>query len=812
MKKLYILFLAILSIFSSISTFANNASAPLNESGSVVGKVLDSKSKQPVEYANIAIYSYEDSSLVTGGITDMDGSFTIKDLKPGKYYAIIKFIGYNETLKENIVISRSEKEASLGIINLEEAAQSLNEVSVVADKSQVIYKIDRKVVNPSQYIAAQGGSAIDILANTPSISVDIEGNVSLRGSSNFMVLVNGKPSPFDASEALEQIPASSIDNIEIITNPSAKFDPDGAAGIINIITKKDAQQGWNGVVNANASTLGAYGGDFLFNFSGNRARYYIGGNRREHIRASDFTSNNGTIDLSSGDTSHIEQHGSRDMNFFGNTLKAGMEYDLNDKNTLGLELAGGTRGRRFPTDLITTEWSTNGLDTLTTEALGKSNSDEYNVSFTLSQYSQFGENKDHKLESSLQMEYENGDGYTESKKYDGDQILRSLQQSWETNEEKQVRLKTDYTRPWEKGTFEAGYQLRYDYELSTYNAAFDSLSQEENAKFDNESEFTRLINGAYVTFSGEWKKLGYKAGLRAEHTLRRLDNFAADTLYEINRLDFYPSVHLSYNMRADQSVMASYSRRIDRPRGWQLDPYLTWRDPNTVRTGNPGILPQYVNSYEVSYQKKFGINFVSVELFHRHVENKIERVPGKYSDGVILNSHTNVGQDYSTGAEAMVNFDLFKWWQVNWSASVYDYRMDVLPEFEANLSETQSTNWSTRISNTFKPTQTLRIQFDAMYDAPSVTATGTRSAMAFSSLAVKQSFFKRKLEASVSVRDIFNTAKMESSSNGAEYYSNTTFDMKSPVFQFTLSYRFNNYKPERNGQQGSGDGGMDMQY
>lgn len=789
--------------FLLILFFTNAQQAPLEVSigGSVTGKVFDSSTNEAIEYANIAIYSTQDSVLVTGGITVRDGSFRIKKLEPGNYYATIKFIGYNAYLRKNIVISPSIKFADLGIIKLKQASQNLIQLNVVADKQQVMYKIDKKVINPSQFIASQGGSAVDILANTPSVSVDIEGNVTMRGSSSFMVLVNGRPTPFEPSDALAQIPASSIENIEIITNPSAKYDPDGASGIINIVTKKNAQQGWNGVVNANATTLGAYGGDFLFNFNGDKAHYYIGGNRRDRLRIADYKTENGNI--IEEDTFFIGQDGERKMNFVSNSLKAGMDLDLDSSNILGIQVEGGQRDRIFNNNLRNKEWMNTEMPEITT-SLGETNASSWFGSATLNHKVQFGDNKEHKLESSAFYQFRNGTDESTSTKRDAANEIVEYQSSWETGRSNEFRLKSDYVHPLENGKFEAGYQLRLNDDWSNYDAEFmDTVGD-----FYNETTYYRLINSIYGTYSGTWNRLGYQVGLRAEHTLRQLNDFGNDSLYEINRLDWYPTLHLSYALKAEQQIMVSYSRRIDRPRGYYLDPYLTWRDPNNVRQGNPGLEPEYINAIEFSYVKTFNNNSVSAELFHRNTTNKIERIRSSYAPNVLLTSYENVGKDYSSGMEVMLNYHVFKWWQVNLSGSFYDYRLDVTPRYESAINETRSTNYKGRMSNTFKPTDNMRIQFDGMYNSPTVSAQGTRSSMAYTSLAVKQSFFNRRLDASVSVIDLFDTARMNAESSGQDFFSNYEYNMRSPYLMFTLSYKFNNYKPER---RSDGGGNMDME-
>lgn len=812
MKKLLILLSLLVGGTIHIFATVDSPNSVAGDGGLVQGKVVDDKSGLPIEYANIAIYLVEDSSLVTGGITGGDGRFKINTLKPGKYYATIKFIGYEMQVLENINIDPQHKVAKLGDINLEASALNLNEVEVLADKQQVLFKIDKKVVNPSQFLAAQGGSAVDILANTPSVTVDIEGNVSMRGSSNFMVLVNGKPTPFEASDALAQIPASSIENIEIITNPSAKYDPDGAAGIINIITKADAKMGWNGIANLSVSTLGSFSGNFLFNFTGDKARWYIGANRSVRLRSADYYNASGTIDidptsLDFGDTSHVVQDGYREMNFYTNALKGGVDFDLNDKNTIGIELQSGISGRSFDSDLDNREWTTGNPEYQSTSFAETRAKGLFN-SFTLSQFSQFGDDKNHKLESSIFFQKYNGEDDTYSTKKDLNGQAMVTQETWEDGDRSEFRLKTDYTHPWEKVKLEAGYQLRIDDSWSNYDAEFDTVA--DNSIFYNEYSFYRMINSAYSTFSGESGQFGYQIGLRAEHTLRQLES-QNDSLSEINRLDFYPTVHLSYNLNENQSFMASYTRRIDRPRSHWLDPYVMWRDPNNVRKGNPDLQPQYGDSYELSYQLRFKEqNYFSAELFHRHVDDKIERVRSKYQDGVIMMAFENVGEDYSTGLEMMLNYKLTDWWTANLSGSLYDYRIHVYPEYTSSVSETQSNNWRARLSNTFKASETMRVQFDAMYNSASVTATGTTSGVAFTSLAVKKSFFDRKLDVGVSLIDVFNTAKMEMYGSGESYYSNYYFDMKSPYFQFNISYVFNNYKPDR--KRSSEGSSMEMDF
>jgi len=251
--------------------------------GKIVGTIVEKGTETPMEFANIAVYKETDSTLVTGSITNEKGLFEITDLDYGDYYLVANFIGFDEENVVDIKLNRSNRVYNLGEINLAPSTVAIGEVNVVADKAAVEYKLDKKVVNVSQVISAIGGTAVDVLENTPSVQVDIEGNVSLRGSGNFTVLIDGRPSVLSGSDALRQIPSSAIENIEIITNPSAKYEPDGAAGIINLVMKKNSMNGLNGIVNASVGTGEKYRSDFMLNYRFEKLNLFFGADWRDEI-------------------------------------------------------------------------------------------------------------------------------------------------------------------------------------------------------------------------------------------------------------------------------------------------------------------------------------------------------------------------------------------------------------------------------------------------------------------------------------------------------------------------------------------------
>ncbi|MBN1924875.1 MAG: TonB-dependent receptor [Prolixibacteraceae bacterium] len=770
--------------------------------GSIKGKLIEEGSKVPLEYANIAVYSQTDSSLIGGGIADLNGDFIISDLKPGTYYIDTKFIGFEHTRKFDIEIGKGQLDIDLGTIILVPSSENIGEVNVYSQDKPIVYEIDKKIIDPAQFPTTANGTATDVLANTPSVVVDIEGNVTMRGSSNFTVLIDGRPTPFEAADALDQVPASTIRNIEIITNPSAKYDPDGNAGIININTKKSKMIGLTGIVNGSADTNGSLSGDFLLNFKREKINFFINGNLSDRRRNGSFESENITW---ASDTITTLSWGDQNRGYKGWSLKTGFDYYFNDFNTLTFNV--GVNGRnRYNEGLSNfSESSSSGFSLeSSTENLGEGKGEE--LSFGLDYRKTFEGQEGREFTAYLYYETGNGEDYSLYNQYDGTKELRRGQKNWEVGDDRQFRFKADYIHPFaNKMKLEAGYQARIDRDFEWndvhwYNTVEDYQPSPES-EYYSETYFKRDIHSLYSTFSRSGEVFGFQAGLRTEYTNRVMEYSKTDEPYTINRLDWFPTLHLSFQLPLDQQLIASYSRRIDRPRGHFLEPFITYIDAYSVRKGNPAIEPEYIDSYELGYQKQIGKGFLSMELFHRKTNNRVERITSVYEGNVMMQTIDNVGVDYSTGLELMLNTNPTKWWMLNLMGNAYHYaiegelngvRIDVEPSF----------NWHTRLSNTFSITKTTKFQFDAMYHSPTVTAQGSRKGFLFTNMAVRQDLFKNKLNLTLSVRDVFDTAKFGFESSGPDFYAKRSFDMKSPVFAITLSYKINNYKKPAKGQEG----------
>ena len=783
----------------------------MTKSGIIRGKIIEQGSNVPLEYANVAIYSQRDSSLAGGGIADPNGNFQVPNLKPGIYYLEAKFIGYEKLLKQNINVGRDKLDVDLGKIELEPASENLNEVNVYSQNKPIIYGIDKKIVDPAQFPTASNGTAVDVLANTPAVSVDIEGNVSLRGSANFTVLVDGRPTPFSAADALEQIPASTIRNIEIITNPSAKYDPDGNAGIININTKKSKMNGISGIANASGDSNGSISGDFLLNYKTGKFNFYVSGNKSNRHGNGRAESTNITYDV---DTVTTTSSGDNERGHDSWSVKGGLDYFINDKNTLSFSAALNQRSRIRAGTNIFKESSTNGflLNTITesnNEGKGRNFSFDLNYKKT---FSKAGE------ELTVYAYYEKGYD-NELSYYDrfiSDTVLYGGQKNWENGDGREIRFKADYILPInDKMKLEAGYQARIDHnfdwnDVHWYSVA-DDYQPSETSQYYTNSNFDRNIHSLYVTWNNSGSFFGYQLGFRTEYTDRSISYTGSSQDYVINRWDFFPSAHISANISAKQQVTASYTRRIQRPRGWFLEPFMTYTDAYNIRQGNPGIQPEYINSYELGYQLQLKKGFVSAELYRREINNHIEPVKSVYSETVMLQTFENVGKDYSTGVELMLNYKPTKWWMFNLMGNLYRYR--ITGDLYGSSIDQSSTNWNARFNNTFTITKTTKLQIDGMYNSPTTSAQGRRDGFAFTNMAVRQDLFENKLNVTFSIRDVLNTAKFGFMSSGPGFYSSSKFDMKSPVFSLTLSYKINNYKQKQkfNNENGQSNEMMDME-
>lgn len=774
--------------------------------GKVSGKVIDFATKAPIEYANIVILSASDTSLITGTVTDKNGLFNISGIRPGNYFIDVRFIGYTDKrLEQNFKPGNMQIE--LGEISIKSAAIDIDNVVVEGKRSPVSYQIDKKVIDVSQMETVASGNATDILENVPSVTVDIDGNVSLRGSTSFTVLIDGRPSVLDPQDILQQIPASSIESIELITNPSAKYDPEGTSGIINIILKKNQNIGFSGVVNANAGLKDKYGGNFLFelrtesintNFGLDfNRRFFPGSSNRENRY------------ILPSDESFLNSNGNMEWGRISSGIKGGIDLIFSDKDILSLGGRYGKRDHRRNSTDDYTSWTSS--DPLKENYLNKSerkrSGDFY--SFNMNYMKKF-EEKDHQLSAELFFSRNNSDESTISSEFESG-IQTGGKKTTEVGPSKRFRGKIDYTLPFsELNKFEAGYQGEVDQsEDATGLYEFNPATSEYEFQnmFDNTTDYKRSEHAFYTMYSDNIDNFGIQGGFRTEYTYRKIEVTPVNQKFTIDRWDYFPTLHTSYKFESGQQLMASYTRRINRPRGWALEPFDTWIDENNVRRGNPALQPEFIDSYEFGFQTYFGEISFSTEMYHRVSHNKIERVRSVYAENVNFTTFDNIGTDYSTGTELMTIFDPFEFWNVNLMGNLFQYKVKGVINNESFARE--SFNWNARFNNVFKFSKTLQLQFNVRYNSPSVSSQGRWEGFFTTDVAVKKDLLDRLLSLTLQVRDIFATAKREFTSEGPDFYNYTNFNRESPVVMLNLRLNLNNFKQKQERGQGENDGGID---
>ena len=772
-------------------------------SGTIKGKVMESGSEIPVEYATVTLYRSKDSVMLDGMITDAHGNFEFRKLEAGEYNIIIRFMGFRKMLIAGIVLTQEIPVKDVGVVYLRADATDLKEVEIIGDKPLVEYQVDRKVVNVDQQINALGGTAVDVLENIPSVTTDLEGNVALRGSTSFTVLIDGKPSLLTGSDALQQIPASSIDKIEIITNPSAKYDPDGTAGIINIITKKNSLNGLSGIVNLTASTSPEAAGDINLNYRTKKASITVGANLsnrqmngyRESYRETYY----------SDTTYFLQTNSNNEMIRKSMSFKAGIDYSLSDKNTITAEANYRLFDMNRQDNAQNKEWSTFEPSPVNYLTNDDDLSDHPTIQFTMRDVQKFGKEG---TELSAQLSYDRGDdsGEQTTQQFKVDDtgevieevILDYKNNTLETEEEWDGDL--DFTHSFkDESKLEAGFQLRLEGELTDYDYYnWDSISGswEFDTLNSNRYDFTNNIYSVYGTYEKEFKSFGLKVGLRGEYNHRNMEQKTGREDYLYEKFDLYPSAYFTYYLPYNQQMQLSYSKRVNRPQGRMLNPYPMYSDAFSTFIGNPGLEPEFSHAIELNYQKIFGLSYLNLESYYRITNNKMTRVQDVDDEGKMVSTMKNIDDDRSLGVEISGNIKASSWLTINPSASVFDYRLN--QQTDSTTETRQSTNWNARIDLSANLKTKTRFRLNGTYDSPSVTSDGTRKGNFYVGFAARQDFFDSKLSLTLNIRDIFDSRHMRSTSEGDDFYSENENWREAPVVSLTVSYKWNNYNRKRN--------------
>lgn len=766
-------------LLSSFSCIAQQSEGIL-----ITGKVIEQQSQQPLEFATVKVAHIQTKAIIKVAITDEEGRFEIR-VDSNNFSVEVSFIGFEDKVVD--LPSDIKSKLDLGTIALSTDSKTFEDIVVVGEKSQMEFKLDKKVFNVGKDLSSAGGSALDVLNNVPSVNVDIEGEISLRGATGVQVLINGKPSVLasDGSNALGTITADMIDKIEVVTNPSAKYDAEGTAGIINIVLKKEERKGLNGAVSLNTG----YPHNHSVGFSLNRRteKFNLFSQAGAGYRSLPRISDNINEDKTNGRTILSDGLEYRNELFFNALL--GADYHINKRNVITLsgnfayEIESQPSRTNF-TELnsdndIVSEW----YRTETTAANNPKG--QYELAYK----GEFKDNKEHTLQISTMGNFF---GKVQSSEFQNTTTFGSrsdeLQNTNTTFSEAKYTFQVDYVKPFsERIKMELGGQYVIQ-DISNDFAVSDFVNEiwEANVGLTNVFEYDQKVLAFYVTGSYEYKKWGIKLGARLENT--DLTTLLVNTNVENkqNYTNLFPSAHTSYKFSDKFSMQAGYSKRVFRPRLWDLNPFFNIRNNFSIRAGNPNLLPEFTDSYEITaiyLLKKLSLN---ASVYHRYTTDVVERV-SSFEDNVNTTMPMNIGKRNSTGVELNAKYSPTKWWTLNGDFN-YNYfkREGVFEQLNFDFAADQ---WSAKLTTKFKLPADIDMEFSGNYNSREQNVQGYRSGFFGINAGVRKKIFKGKAVLSLSVRDIFASEMREIIIDQADFYS-YSFAQRGRFITLGFSYGF----------------------
>lgn len=814
----------ILVITSTIS-FAQMPKSALLKPGSISGKVIDNATKQELPYVNIVVKDMS-KKIITGGITDEKGAFIVKDLPEGKSIVEVQFIGY-KTFDREISITDKNKSINLGTISLSEESAVLDEVVIRSETSTVVQKVDRKVINVGKDLTAAGTTASELLNNIQSVSVDSQtGQISLRGNANVRVLVDGRPTNVPIAQLLRQIPSTSIKSVELITNPSAKYNPDGMSGIINIVLNKNANMGFNGSVDSGIT-------------AGHYVRYNASTNMNYKTGKVNFFMNYGHNSGDNYNYGFVERPGVNNQNFIfvndnrSNLIKFGADVFINEKNTLSVYTTqnwfnGFASGRALISDV-----NGNVIINAPNTQENSSPTGTYNLNYKID----FAK-KDHNLE--FEATYSNTDGTNfldnlnllQNSSVPDYEVYNYFNNINAKNSNSQVNI--DYTNPLsEKTKLELGLEFRGD-NTDNINITNQEIYTPDNKDDIDKTEligssdfdFKRKIYSAYTNYETSFDKFTMQLGARLENfvvdgVFKRYTDETRNTLKDTENvsqdlLNIYPSAFFTFSPSEKNQWQLSYSRRIDRPNIQQVNPIREWSTPLIVSVGNADLRPQFTNSYELNYTRQIKGGNITLGTFYRKINDVISRItnedPANPGVGQIL-SFTNFSDTDAYGLEFSANFKMNKWWRVNSSMDFYSQeQLGNINNLNGNPQQlsVQNNVFNARVSNSFTASKNVRLQLFAMYRGPQKDIQWDVENMWMINAGVSWTVLKGKGTVNFRVNDIFQGMKFAFNSANP-FVQNGQFNWESRTTFLGFNYNFgggnNKAKQRRNRDDNEKDGG-----
>jgi outer membrane receptor protein involved in Fe transport len=779
-----------LIIIVSMNLIAQNHS-----SRSIVGTVLSESTKKPLEFVNVMVLNQSDSTLVTGAVTDNKGKYELINIPAGTHFIKYSMIGYAEKQIENVSMDSKQTEMDLGKIFLKEVTVNMTDVVITTQRTTLTNSIDRKVYNVQQDILSKTGSASELLQNIPSVQVDIDGTVSLRGSENVLILLNGKPSPLmgkSRAEVLQQMPASSIERIEVITNPSAKYKPDGTSGIINIVMKKDKGTGLNGTATLNAGNNDRYNASINLNY--NPGTYNIFGSYsiRYDQRNSFTTDKESSLDtITSQFSNHHNEEGRSYSRPLSHVFTLGLDYPLDGSNSFGI--SGNYRYRGFTrTETTKIADDTGGLPVNDYDHVR--DDPEYEIEMGGSAYFQHNfDGEDHKLRAEFNISHQpelEDNRYTDIYRLPSPSTQYYNMRIFQGDDQKQLTI--DYSnRLTENSTFEAGY-------AGDFNKRDMDFSSKKKDAFSNPFEldtiktnhfiYNETIHALYATYENSFGPFGFLGGLRAEQSFINADLVSKDSVITNDYLKLYPTLHLSYKISPLMELQLNYSRRANRPEGDDLNPFPEYQSLTRVRAGNPRLLPEFIHSVEFGVQWQDDNLTIVPSVFYRNKYNGLTRVTRQHPDSTLWTTMENLASDESAGFEMVVSGNIGSTFSANLSANAFYEQIDAS---NLGFSGTKSTTtWSGNLNCNLNLMTATMIQMNSNYRSSRLTPQGEFKPSFVMNLGMRQDLFNDKLSLVVTVSDIWKTLKRETNLDTPWLVQNIVNSRDTRIIYLGITYHF----------------------
>ena len=783
----------------------------------VSGKIIEIETNLPLEYATITFFSKVENKMKGGGITDPDGNFSIS-IPQGTYDVSVEYFSFENITKLNVNFNQ---DTNLGTLKMNSDLQALDAVDIIAEKTTVEIKLDKKIYNVGRDLTVRGGSVSDVLDNVPSVSVDIEGNVALRGNGNVRILINGKPSGLvglNSTDALRQLPADAIEKVEIITSPSARYDAEGTAGILNIILRRSKILGLNGAIIINSgypNQLGASGninyrtGDInVFNNSGYSYRKSPGSSGVETEFFNTEYDEDGILIQDSPNT-------------FRN------EYRTFERIRKGFNSNTGVEWYITPTTSLTTAFlasksnnsneSFNRAETLDLTGAVISESVRYDpetetdqtTQFSVNFDKQFHGNSEHRLTFDFQLENSSED---EGSIIYNDGIAAERVRTIE--DQKRVLIQSDFTLPInDKTRFEGGYNGRFSTNNTAYSLEFaedDSFILDTN--ISNVLVYKENVNAVYTQYGSKVKdKFSFLLGLRMEATNITISQLSSNEYTNSNYIGLFPTVNLGYEFSENQNLTIGYNRRISRPRSRFLNPFPSRSSATNLFQGNPNISPSYSNGVDIGYLNTLEKITLNTSLYYNHATDVFTYISEDTGDEVVINGESvpvirrgpiNLAEDDRLGFEFTLTYRTSKKWNMN--ANFNLYHSAIKGNYKGLSYDSENLGWFVRLNNKYTLPGNIEWQTRLSYSGPTVDAINRREGIFSSNMAFSKDLFKEKASITLNINDLFNTQRRNLESTTPTFYSDGYYRWRVRSYSLSFTYRFNQAKKRsKQGQYGS---------